>query len=306
MFEFAVRPEEDGVLLDRVLLKRYPTFSRNELYKVLRKRDVRINGQRISQNQPLSVGMKVTVYANLPVIKQYSVVYENPWILLCEKQQGFLSEPDGTEEDSLLEAVNRDRLAEHPDAPPYALCHRLDRNTGGLIFLCKQPAFTEGISTALNERYYTKIYRALVWGDIRFRLAPTTNFTYFRAHHYKDFRQKCVFIYPQARSNTKPIETGVRFVAYDAEKNLSQVDIHLVTGRTHQIRAHLASLGHPIIGDGKYGNEKRNRLFGYRYQALWAYCYKPADDYAGAHRILSVPLEEILPPQTFERTPDFH
>lgn len=298
MIEFTVAPSEDGMLLDRVLWKRYPDLPGGAFYKALRKKDIRIDGKRTGQNVPLSAGSQVIAYIALPKPLSYEVVYENDWILLCKKPQGLLSEPDGQGESSVLEQVQA-------TDPEYALCHRLDRNTGGLLFLCKQPAYTEAISDCLADRYYQKIYRAIVLGDIRKMMGTKDHFTLYEAHHFKDRRNKRVYIYSTPRRGTKPIRTALRFVSYDGEKDTSEIEVMLLTGRTHQIRAHMAFLGYPVAGDGKYGVENRNRRLGYRYQALWAYCYKPADDYQGARRIVDHPIEQVLPAQTFLCSPEF-
>lgn len=300
LFEFEIQNMEDGILLDRAILKRYPDLPRNSIYKALRKRDIRVDGRRVSQNVPLSAGMKIVAYIAVPDAPSYKVVYENHWILLCEKPQGLLSEPDGREETSLLEMVHQ-----IPGGEDYALCHRLDRNTGGLIFLCKKASFTQDISDCLAARYYAKVYRAVVLGDIRPLLPAGAHFTHFKAYHFKDQRNKRVYIYDKPRVGTKVIETAIRFVSYDGNRDVSTVEVQLLTGRTHQIRAHLAFLGHPVAGDGKYGVETRNRLLGYRYQALWAYCYKPTDDYQGARRIQNVAIEDILPATVFTSVPKF-
>lgn len=301
MIEFTVEQAEDGLLLDRVMLKRHPDLSRSSIYKALRKKDIRINGKRITQNMLLSIGMQVVAYISLPKAPVYQIMYENDWIMLCNKPQGLLTQPDGKQERSLI-----DQICENAGQEAYALCHRLDRNTGGLIFVSKQPAFTEAIAACLNSRYYQKIYRAVLLGDVRKILAKKENFVLFKAHHFKDSRGKRVYIYNAPRTGTKPIETAIRFVSYDGVRDVSEVEVQLITGRTHQIRAHLAFLGFPVAGDGKYGVETRNRLLGYHYQALWAYCYKPADDYAGARRIHDIAIEDILPKQTFTCLPDFH
>ena len=300
MIEFEVQQSENNLLLDRILTKYYPDLSKNSIYKALRKKDIRVNGRRISQNIPLSAGMKVTAYLTVPKAPAYQVVYENEWIMLCHKPQGLLSQPDGNRETSLIEQICSEEGREE-----YALCHRLDRNTGGLIFVSKQPTFTDEIAACLSDRYYHKIYKAVVLGDIRTILSKRDSFVLFKAHHFKDSRNKRVYIYSTPRTGTKTIETAVRFVSYDKEKDVSVVEVKLLTGRTHQIRAHLAFLGFPIAGDGKYGAEPRNRLLGYRYQALWAYCYKPADDYKGARRIQNIAIEEILPPCVFTSEPEF-
>lgn len=298
MIEFTVEPSEDGILLNRVIWKRYPDLSGGAFYKALRKKDIRIDGKRIGQNVPLSAGSQVTAYIAIPKPLSYEVVYENDWILLCKKPQGLLSEPDGQGESSVLEQVQA-------NYPEYTLCHRLDRNTGGLLFLCKQPAYTQAVSDCLADRYYQKIYRAIVLGDIRKVIGTKENFTLYEAHHFKDSRNKRVYIYASPRRGTKPIRTALRFVSYDREKDTSEIEVLLLTGRTHQIRAHMAFLGHPVAGDGKYGVETKNRLLGYRYQALWAYCYKPADDYQGARRIIDQPVEQVLPVETFICPPEF-
>lgn len=298
MIEFTIGSSEDGILLDRAIRKRYPELPGSVFYKALRKKDIRIDGKRIGQIVSLSAGSVVTAYITVPKPLTYEVVYENDWIFLCRKPQGLLSEPDGQGESSVLEQVQA-------AYPSYALCHRLDRNTGGLLFLCKQPAYTQAISDCLADRYYQKIYRAVVLGDIRKLISAKENFTLYEAHHFKDSRNKRVYVYGAPRKGTKPIRTAIRFVSYDGEKDTSEIEVLLITGRTHQIRAHMAFLGYPVAGDGKYGVEAKNRRLGYRYQALWAYCYKPADDYQGARRIIDQPIEQVLPAQTFLCPPEF-
>lgn len=288
MVRFTVADSEDGFLLEKVILGRYPSVSRNSLYKVLRKRDVKIDGVRVHENVVLHEGSEVIAYIDVQV--QLSepfpkIVFENDYILLCVKRPGLLTEPDGSGETSLIETVCAD-----PAYVSCELCHRLDRNTGGLVFISKKPEYTEEIDGLLNSRYYRKYYRALVYGDARDILSSDGSQKTFRAYLFKDSKAGRVFVSDRQTKGAKEIETRFAFVSYDPSKKVSVVEAELITGRTHQIRAHLAFLGHFIVGDGKYGSESTNRLLGRKSQALWACRY----EYSGQNKNPMLPARDFV------------
>ena len=286
MIKYIVAKSEDGKTLERILLSHFP-IERNGFYKALRKKDIKINGKRITKNIILHESDLVEAYIFLKeeLGKCYTVLYQNSYILIVDKKQGVPAMEDKNHETTLIAQINNDFQAD------YELCHRIDRNTGGIVVISKQTHYTDCIKNALNERYYNKIYQCLVWGDARKIIGLR------KAWHFKDSSKNQVYIYSDCRKYTKEIATEILSVQYDPKQNISKLEINLITGRTHQIRAHLAFLGFPILGDGKYRNNEINKKFAYKYQALWACALIP-------HNI-DCKLKEILPEETIRSNPAY-
>ena len=147
-------------------------------------------------------------------------------------------------------------------------CHRLDRNTLGLVLFSKN----DTVNTILTEKFKNheieKHYIAKVYG-----MLPKKNDTLIH-YLFKDTKKSIVYISDKCKPGYKKIITFYNVLSYDKEENSSVLDINLKTGRTHQIRAHLAYIGHPIIGDGKYGNNLINKKFNQKTQLLYSYYLK--------------------------------
>ncbi len=223
---------------------------------------------------------------------EYKVAYIDPGVIVVEKPQGLSCEPFSGDNDSLIEAVRRDL------DPGACLCHRLDRNTGGLVIIARNPKMLELFEKAHTERTVKKTYEAVVIGNAFEKFGDGRKFISKKAYHFKDAKLGMVYIYDNPRKLARPIETLVRPVSYDPANNTTVVDVMLVTGRTHQIRAHLAHLGFPVAGDGKYGRNAVNRKLGYKYQALWAKKIELEDSLAKAAGMPKV----IRSVPDFERT----
>ena len=256
MLKFTVSGKENGRKLDRVIHDRYPEISRNQLYKLLRKKDIRVNGLKTRENLQLFSGDEVQCYMELK--RHYKVVFEDENVLIVSKNQGIPVQADSNMETSLLDEVREDF------GGFCRLCHRIDRNTGGLVVFAKNDATETELLQLFRAGKVKKYYSCIVRGRMPQKQAVMS------AWHFKDNKKSIVYIYDEKHKGAREIKTGYYVEKYDAEKDVSYLRIELFTGRTHQIRAHLAHLGHPIVGDGKYGIMDTKEGLGLRFQALWA------------------------------------
>ncbi|MBQ3639583.1 MAG: RNA pseudouridine synthase, partial [Clostridia bacterium] len=154
-----------------------------------------------------------------------------------------------------------DPRAEQSFAP--ALCNRIDRNTGGIVIAAKNADALREMNEKIRNDEVRKFYYCVVHGRM-----PKREDT-LRAYLKKNSADNLVSVSDEERSGWKEIVTKYRLLA--DRQGLSLLEVELVTGRTHQIRAHMAHIGHPLLGDGKYGVNRRDRERGYKYQALYAY-----------------------------------
>lgn len=282
MRDFTVSERESGKRIGRAVSDNYPALKRNSLFKALRKRDIKVNGARVNEEYAVRTGDTVEVYisdeklfgggagdgcGSFPALS-FDIVYEDAGAVIVNKRQGMPvhKDRDGGSE-NLIDAVGR-YLAGKGAVPgssgPY-LCHRLDRNTGGLVLIAKDRVSLAILQRKMKEKEILKYYQCLVFG----KMDPPED--ELRAYLSKDTGRSRVFIRDRGGPDAAGIITRYRTLSYDAQKDLSRLEVELVTGRTHQIRAHFAHIGHPVAGDGKYGTNAQNKPLGLHYQALWAY-----------------------------------
>ena len=281
MKSFMVGKNDAGQRLDKFLGKAAPGLPASLLYKAIRKKNVKVDGKRAAPGQKLAEGEVVSVYLpddvlqprehqNLEASAPLEIVYEDEHILLLNKPQGLLAhQGEGpATADTLIARVQRylyqsgswDPEAEHSFAP--ALCHRIDRNTSGLVIAAKTAESLRVISEKLREHEVTKLYMCIVHG------VPKNKTGQLKGYLCKDETLGRVRVEQRPFPGGKTALTGYRVLAQREGKSL--VEVQLLTGRTHQIRAQFAAAGHPLWGDAKYGNSRENKLLSNR-QALCAY-----------------------------------
>lgn len=233
--------------LSKFLTRVYPTLTYAAFRKALRKKDVKVNGVRTSEDCMITVGSLVQVYCD--VRPTAAVLYEDELIFAVDKPKGVVAE-------ELAESFCADGKKVVP-------VHRLDRNTRGVLLFAKNGVAEAALTDGFKRRSFEKYYRARVYG------VPNPPHAVLTAYLVKDSARGCVAIYDRSVKGGAEIKTEYRLLA-DRGDGTSDLSVRLYTGRTHQIRAHLAHIGHFVIGDGKYGREEINRRYGVRSQELTA------------------------------------
>lgn len=236
--------------LSKMILDKYPEIGYFSLQKLFRKSDIKVNGKRISTDQTIFVGDEVVIYfkETEPVFK---ILYEDENIFAIYKPKKIASQG----EKSLEEKVK----AKYPD---YRLCHRLDTNTEGIILFAKNDVVFEEIKKQFKLKKIEKHYIALVKGEIK-------ESGFYSDYLIKDSGKSVVRVYREKRENA--LKAELSFSPIQIFDGYTKVDIELLTGRTHQIRAQMAFHGHPVVGDGKYGDEVFNKQMKMHSQALVSY-----------------------------------
>lgn len=268
--QIRVSDEKDGLMLSQFLSQVAGDVPQWAIRESIKKRDVRIDGQRIARDVRVSVGQEIRVFWPKSVIggekkalPAPDIVYEDEQILLINKPQGVASqnEDNPLAGDSALTRVIACLKARGEETDQLHLCHRLDVQTGGLLMFAKTDDAYEEAAEAFSKRTFQKFYTCLVKG------CPARKAETMHAWLRKDAQLARVAITDYPARGAQEIVTGYRVVE---EGMHARLEVELITGRTHQIRAHLAHIGHPILGDDKYGDRLLNRQLGLKRQQLWA------------------------------------
>lgn len=259
MKELNVSEKYNGKKLCKFILDSFPHLSQNMLYKALRQKDIKIDGVRTNKDCTIYTGNKIQVYIADNLLSpntELNIVYEDSNILIINKPTNL----EVTGPDSLTNIVHS--IYKNSDFLPMP-CHRLDRNTNGLVLFAKNEASLEILLKKFKNHEIQKKYLALVYGKTKNKKAR------LEAYLFKDNKKSLVYISDEFKTGYQKIITSYT-VINEFENNSSLLEVEIETGRTHQIRAHLAHIGYPIIGDGKYGINSVNKEFGFKYQQLTA------------------------------------
>ena len=324
MREILVSQSEAGQRLDKLLARYLNTAPVSFLYKMMRKKNITLNGKKAVGKEMVQAGDSIKVFLSedtwskfstkpadqkqmsswtkVPTLKKEQIIYEDDHILLINKPAGILSQKAQPKDISINEQIiayllQSGQITEGSlQIMKPAVCNRLDRNTSGLVLAGKSLAGLQGLSQILKDRSMHKYYAACVAGQI-------TESCRIEGYLYKDEKTNKVKILQEEISDAKKIITE-----YRPKKNIRDItllEVLLVTGRSHQIRAHLASIGHPILGDTKYGDKKLNlyyeEQYRIRHQMLHAAKVVFPDNLGGALAHLSGQTFTAPLPKEFQR-----
>lgn len=283
MKEFIISQNDAGQRLDKFITKTMPALPKALMYKFIRTKHIKLNGKKGEISTRLNIGDKITAYISdeffAPVKPKYdflsagdclNIVYEDENILLADKPQGLLSHPDENEyNDTLVTRIQKylynkgeyDPEAENSFKP--SLANRIDRNTGGIVIAAKNAEALRILCDKIKSREIDKRYLTVVHGT------PKEKEALLEGYLLKNSDKNKVYLQKNKTDSNLTVKTYYRTLK--SKNGLSLLEIELLTGRTHQIRAHLSSIGHPLLGDGKYGKLKEDKKLGFNKQALYSY-----------------------------------
>ena len=288
MKEFTVGKNDAGQRLDRFVAKAVPLLPDSLLQKYIRLKRIKCNGKAVKRDFRLSTGDVLSLYINdeffdapreenawLKIAKpRLNIVYEDENILLADKKPGVLCHSAGKWDYNTLIANIQAYLAQQGEWRPReensftpALCNRIDRNTGGIVIAAKNAEALRILNEKIRDREIDKYYLCVVCG----RPKPASG--RLEDELFKDAVKNQVYVKDKAEPGSRHAVTEYRVL--QSRDGLSLVECHLLTGRTHQIRAQMAHAGWPLLGDGKYGKELVNRRYHEEGQALysWKLCF---------------------------------
>ncbi len=278
-----IKENDAGQRLDKFLSKAVKALPKSLMYKSIRTKKIKVNRKRTEISYILCEGDTVELFlaeeffaenavseAFMKLTPRLDVIYEDENIMLLDKRPGLIVHSDDKEDVNTLISHVKAYLYKKGEYKPEdeqsfapALCNRIDRNTGGIVIAAKNAEALRVMNEKIKNDELSKFYLAAVHGKLAKSSDTLTGYL------KKDSSNNVVDIINTPRQGYKQIITKYRVV--DARRNLSLVEVELVTGRTHQIRAHFASIGHPLLGDGKYGINRDDKKLGYKFQALYAY-----------------------------------
>lgn len=280
MQTITIKEQEAGQRLDKLLGKYLNLAPKNFIYKMLRKKNIVLNGKKADGAEKLQKGDEIKLFLSEETVEKFSktlilsnkkntdkkleILYEDTHILLINKSVGVLSQKAKETDISLVEMIlsylieKKELKTEDLSFFRPSVCNRLDRNTSGIIIAGKTLLGSQEMSKILKERTADKFYLCLVKGVIK-----KESLIEGYLNKEKEKNQVTIKAKPSSKEDL-PIKT--QYIPLANNGDITLLKVKLITGRSHQIRAHLASIGHPIIGDGKYGQEEINQVFQKKYR----------------------------------------
>lgn len=285
MKSYTISKNDAGQRLDKFVTKAVPNLPKTLMYKYIRTKRIKVNSKRGEISTRLNEGDVVDMYINdeffvksetrydfSAASDRLDILYEDENILLLDKKAGLLCHPDDKEYVNTLIAGVKKYLYKKGEYDPDmensftpSLVNRIDRNTGGIVIAAKNAQSLKILNAQMKERNLKKTYLCVVHGVMERRNGLLEGWL------LKDEDKNKVRIFKTPVEGAKEVRTKYTVLENDEKNNLSLVEVDLLTGRTHQIRAHFASIGHPLLGDGKYGTNELNKKLGYKKQFLYSY-----------------------------------
>jgi len=264
MREVIVEEKWNGKSLNYVLNVCFPHLQQSMFFKALRQKDIKINEKRVKENVLVHSGDKIEVYIVdellLGKTVHFKIAYEDENILVVDKPVGISVTQEKNTNTVCLTTVLQEQFGK--EIKP---CHRLDRNTKGLVLFAKNAIAEKILVDKFKNHEIEKHYQAIVYG------IPKEEHQVLKDYLFKDCKKNIVYISSVPKKGYQEIITEYTILQKDIQNHTAVLDVNLHTGRTHQIRAHLAYHGYPIIGDEKYGNHQKNQAVHKKTQELMCY-----------------------------------
>ncbi len=286
MEKIIINFNDENKRIDNFLCKYYSQLTKTMVFKLIRTNKVKVNNKKVKFNYRLQLHDEITIYYNFDKVQEdndselwflssktkLDIIYEDENIVLINKPISLPSQPDSQNKDSVQKAYLKymfdskqyDPSKENTFVP--SICNRLDTNTAGIIIAAKNASTLNQINELLKNHDIIKKYQCLVIGDIQPSSATLT------AYHYKDAAKNLVYISKDPKPGYKEMITKYKKLDFNGKYSL--LDVELVTGRTHQIRAHFNFIGYPLVGETKYKSKHTNADTRFKQQALVSYYLK--------------------------------